>query len=107
MSKEPFQIEFIRSGGFMGTSTRAAIQSSELEEKETEELNLLIDRSGFFEAMVLERSYLNIPDQFHYQITIEHGGKKRKLELTEGSIPDTFRPLINHLVRLARKHRRP
>lgn len=106
MGKEPFHIEFIRSGGFIGTTTRAAIQSTELEEAEAEELNLLIDRSGFFEAMVLERSYLNLPDQFHYQITIEHGGKKRKLELVEGSIPDTFRPLINRLVRLARKRRR-
>jgi hypothetical protein len=106
MSKESFQIEFERSGGFTGTSTRAAFQSEELEVDEAEELNLLIERSGFFEAMVLERSYLNMPDQFRYQISIEHGGKKRKLELAEGSIPDTFRPLINRLVRLARKHRR-
>jgi hypothetical protein len=106
MSKEPFQIEFVRSGGFTGTSTRTAFQSEELEAEEAEELNLLIERSGFFEAMVLEVGYLNMPDQFHYQISIEHGGKKRKLELAEGSIPDTFRPLINLLVRLARKRRR-
>jgi len=107
MSKEPFRIEFTRSGGFMGTSTRVSFQSQELELEEAEELNSLIERSGFFEAMVLERGYLNMPDQFRYQISIEHGGKKRKLDLAEGSIPDTFRPLINRLVRIARKQRRP
>ncbi len=106
MSEEAFHINFERSGGFMGTSTHAAIQSAELEVADAEELNRLINRSGFFEALVLENTFLNMPDQFRYQITVEHMGKKRTLELAEGSIPDRFRPLINCLVRISRKYRR-
>lgn len=105
MATEVFQIDFERSGGFTGTSARAVIPSSELDVKELEELHMLIRQSGFFEAMVLESGFLSMPDQFRYHITIEYGGKTRSLELTEGSVPDSFRPLINRLVRMARKRR--
>ena len=106
MEQEQFHIDFERSGGFTGGSTRIELNSGELDPGQAEELKLLLDRSGFFEAFVLENKLLNMPDQFSYQITIEHMGKRRTLELTDGSIPDLFRPLINYLVRVARKNRR-
>ena len=105
MEEELFHIDFERSGGFTGASTRVEINSRELDSGEAEKLKLLIDRSGFFEAFTFENRFLNMPDQFSYQITIEYMGKRRTLELTDGSIPDLFRPLINHLVRVARKYR--
>jgi len=106
MDQEQFHIDFQRSGGFTGASTRVKIDSAELDSSEAEALKQLLDRSGFFEAFVLENKFLNMPDQFSYQITIEHMGKKRSLEMTDGSIPELFRPLINYLVRLARRGRR-
>jgi hypothetical protein len=106
MDQEQFHIDFERSGGFTGGSHRVKINSGELDSGEAETLRQLIADSGFFEAMVFENTFLNMPDQFSYQITIEHMGKTRTLELTEGSIPDLFRPLINYLVRVARKNRR-
>jgi hypothetical protein len=101
-----FHIEFQRSGGFTGGSTRVEVNSQELDPVLAEELGLLIDRSGFFEAVVLENRFLNMPDQFTYEITVEHMGKRRKLELTDGTMPDLFRPLVNFLVGVARKQRR-
>jgi len=71
-----------------------------------EELGQLIERSGFFEAVVLENTFLNMPDQFTYEIIIEHMGKRRRLELTDGTMPDLFRPLVNFLVGVARKQKR-
>ncbi|TFH20105.1 MAG: hypothetical protein E4H10_17045 [Bacteroidia bacterium] len=106
MDQEQFHIDFERSGGFTGGASRVKIDSRELDSEETELLKQLIGHSGFFEAFVLENKFLNMPDQFSYQITIEHMGKRRTLELTDGSIPDLFRPLINYLVRVARKNRR-
>lgn len=105
MDREQFHINFERSGGFTGGSTRIELNSEELDPGQAETLKELLDRSGFFEAFVLENKFLNMPDQFSYQITIEHMGKKRSLELTDGSIPELFRPLINYLVGVARKHR--
>ena len=106
MPEGDFHIEFQRSGGFTGGSTRAELSSQDLDSVLAEELALLIERSGFFEAVVLENRFLNMPDQFIYEITIEHKGKRRKLELSDGNMPDLFRPLINFLVGVARKQRR-
>jgi len=106
MEKENYYIDFKRSGGLSGASTSVEIDSSELSLVDAEVLKLLIDRSGFFEAFVSGNTFLNMPDQFHYHITIEHLGKRRSLELSDGSIPDFFRPLINHLVRLARTQKK-
>ena len=102
MVQEQFHIYFRRSGGFTGISTSVEIDSSELAPREAEEVQLLIVRSGFFEAITFSNKFVNMPDQFRYNITIEHMGKKRTLELNDGSIPDLFRPLINYLVRAAR-----
>ena len=106
MDQEQFQISFERSGGFTGTSTRIEIDSGDLVPGEAEELNQLILRSEFFEAVTFNSNILNMPDQFQYKITIEQTGRTRTLELNDGSLPDLFRPLINYLVGVARKHRR-
>lgn len=102
MEEEHYYVDFKRSGGFSGTSTDVEIDSSELSLVDAELLKLLIDRSGFFEAFNSGSTFMNMPDQFRYLITIEHMGKRRSLELSDGSIPDHFRPLINHLVGIAR-----
>ncbi len=106
MDQEQFHIDFQRSGGFSSISTGIEIESSELAQGEAEELKLLIVRSGFFEAFTSGNTFINMPDQFRYNITIEHMGKRRTLELSDGSVPDLFRPLINYLVRLARIHKK-
>ena len=103
MDQEQFHISFRRSGGFTGASSSIEIDSRDLDALEAEELTLLIEGSGFFEAFAFENSFLHMPVQFRYQITIEHMGKKRTLELNDTSVPDLFRPLINHLVHRARK----
>ena len=106
MDQEQFHIDFERTGGFTGGTIRIELNSEELDPGQAEALKELIDRSGFFEALAMENKFLNMPDQFHYHITIDHVGKKRTLELSDGSMPDLFRPLINYLVRLTRKSRR-
>jgi hypothetical protein len=105
MDREQFYINFERSGGFTGGATRIELNSEELDPGQAETLKGLIDRSGFFETLAMGNKFLNMPDQFGYQITIEHMGKSRTLELSDGSMPDLLRPLINYLVRAARKKR--
>lgn len=106
MEQEQFHIDFERSGGFTGTSSRVEIESRDLDSGEAEVLKELIFRSGFFEAISFGSEFLSMPDQFRYQITIEQMGQKRTLELSDGNMPDLFRPLVNYLVGAARKKRR-
>ena len=105
MAEEDIHIEFERSGGFTGRSTRLNIDGRDLDPGEAEALLHLIEGSGFFEVIAFESSIMNLPDQFRYQITIEHAGKSRTLALTEGHMPELLRPLINHLVAMARRKR--
>lgn len=105
MDQEQFSVDFERSGGFTGGKIRVELKSEELDPVQAEALKELIDRSGFFEVFAMGSKFLNMPDQFRYQITIDHMGKKRSLELSDGSMPDLVRPLINYLVRMARKRR--
>ncbi len=106
MEQEQFYISFRRSGGLTGASSSVEIDSRDLDPLEAEELKILIEGSGFFEAFAFDNSLLQMPDQFRYQITIEHMGKKRTLELNDTSVPRLFRPLINHLVHAARVSRK-
>lgn len=106
MAEEDIHIEFERSGGFIGRSTKLVIDSRVLEPGEAEALKHLIEESGFFETLAFESSFMNLPDQFRYQITIDHGGKSRSMAVTEGHMPELLRPLINYLVAMARKKRR-
>jgi Emfourin len=102
MIDEHFHIYFRRSGGFSGASSRTEIDSRTLASREAQELKLLIDRSGFFEAFIFDSTALHLPDQFQYQISIEYMGKTRSMDLTDGTVPDLVRPLITYLVRLSR-----
>jgi hypothetical protein len=102
MDHDQFHIDFKRSGGLTGISTSVEIDSTELAPESAGELKQLIEGSGFFEAFTSGNSIVQIPDQFRYDITIEHMGKKRTLELSDGNIPDLIHPLIHYLVRLAR-----
>lgn len=76
MDQEQFHIFFRRSGGFTGISTSVKIDSRELASGEAEDLKRLIVRSGFFEAVAFDNTFVHMPD--------------------------LFRPLINYLVRVAR-----
>jgi hypothetical protein len=106
MDQDSFHISFTRSGGFAGRTNRAEIDSTELDDTEAGELRHMIVRSGFFEVLALNPQALQMPDQFSYEITIEHGGKKRTLELNDTNVPELLRPLINHLVRASRSAQR-
>jgi hypothetical protein len=106
MGQDQFYISFKRSGGFTGASSSLEIDSRDLDSMQTEDLKILIEGSGFFEAFAFDNSLLQMPDQFRYQISIEYEGRKRTLEMNDTSVPDLFRPLINHLVYLARTGRR-
>jgi hypothetical protein len=106
MDQESFHISFTRYGGFAGRTNQAEIDSSELDDAEAGELRHMIVRSGFFEVLALNPQVLQMPDQFSYEITIEHGGKKRTLELNDTNVPELLRPLINHLVRASRSAKR-
>ena len=109
--QEPFYIWFERSGGFAGISTSVEIDSKTLPAEEARELEQLIEQSGFFDFnkndTIPDLGLGQGPDQFQYKITIEYKGREKKtVELSESTIPDSLRPLVNYLTQKARSTRR-
>lgn len=100
---QPFYIYFERSGGFAGITNTLEIQSDSLSQDEFDQISRLVKTSGFFD---IDESYTikgNMPDQFHYKITIEHKDQRQTLELGDAVVPDSLRPLIQYLSQKARK----
>lgn len=94
------KIQFTRSGGFAGLIQRANIDIDDLPEAERTELLGLVDRADFF-AQPAERHSPH-PDAYQYTIAVEDGVRRREIRVDERGAPDSLRPLIAHLSRLAR-----
>jgi hypothetical protein len=103
--EHPFHIWLERSGGFIGIPTQVEVDSRSLSTEEAETLWQLIEDSGFFEANKNDSIPEGLPDQFQYKITIERGGNNLKVALSQASIPDNLRPLINYLTQKARSQK--
>ncbi len=101
--QDNFNIQFQRTGGFAGIVTNAEIDSKRLDTEEIEKIKLLISQSNFFGFQQTDSLSKNIPDQFQYVITIKQGDKKKTIELTDSTVPDSFIPLINYLTQKSRK----
>lgn len=105
LAQEKFHIDFERSGGFAGITTKIDIDSNSLPPYEVEKLEQLINDSGFFEFDKNDSVQVGLPDQFRYELTIKYKNERQTIELSDATIPESFRPLINYLNQKARLKR--
>ena len=97
------KIEFKRSGGFAGIGVRLSLESADLPPAEREALERLIERSRFFELPA--RLAAPHPDAFQYDLTIEDEGRRHAVHLDDRGAPEDVKPLLRHLIDLARARR--
>lgn len=67
---------------------------------EAAELQSLIERSGIFQKSAERTPHGR--DLHVYEITVESAEGVRRLELDEGSVPQSLEPLLNYLVHRAK-----
>ncbi len=96
-------IHFERSGGFMGAHLTADIDSSRLDSDEAHRLVGLIQDADFFALPANFTEVEGAADQFQYLITITDGSAEHTVQVSDSSAPDTLRPLLRRLTRLARE----
>jgi hypothetical protein len=97
MTREPFQIEFTRSGGFAGISQHAVIDSAKLDPAKAGELEKLL-------AAVKDAPPTGPggADRFQYDLKITHGGKETAVTLRDGSLTDEQKRLVAMLTELSK-----
>jgi hypothetical protein len=95
------QIEFVRTGGFAGMRLAASIDTQQLEAEQASTLDKMITEAGFFELPEQIKPASPGPDRFEYQVVISSGGMKHSINVSDAVMPDSLRPLIDLITRLA------
>jgi hypothetical protein len=95
------QIDFERSGGFMGRKVSLSLDFDDLPLDQAETLDLLLQEADFFH---LEDSpgRPSLPDGFQYTITVTTDSERRTIRTSDTTAPDKLRPLITVLSARAR-----
>jgi hypothetical protein len=99
------QVHFERTGGFAGIRLATSVNAADLPADEARALEEEIQAARFFGQPEQIRSAGNEPDRFQYKITVEQEGKSHTVEVGESAMPETLRPLVEHLGNLARTRR--
>jgi hypothetical protein len=96
-------IEYDRQGGFTGIPLTCHIDTDALPHKIANELLQMIDDSGFFAMQPGEivAPPAGPPDVFFYRLSISDSGQSNTLSFNDISAPDSLRPLLGQLEKLA------
>lgn len=93
------QIRLERSGGLIGISLRAAVDTSRLPAAERAEIESLA-RAVDFDQIPPPPSRPGA-DRFHYDLSIQDGGR-RKASFVDGQVTPPMRSLLDRLLKFAR-----
>jgi hypothetical protein len=95
------KINFKRTGGVLGREIDRDIDLNEIPNTESQELMRLITETNFFKIPqnLIERT---IPDEYEYTVTVEAGNTHHTIHTSDSTAPESLRPLLDTLTRLAR-----
>jgi hypothetical protein len=99
------KIIYERTGGFMGRKVSLDLNLDKLPADQAKTLKQLLDEADFFE---LPENLISqpMPDAFTYTITVKEKTVIRTVRLSDDTAPETLRPLLEDLSRLARSTRK-
>jgi hypothetical protein len=95
------RISYERSGGFMGRKLNFSVNLEELPIDQAETLNRLLQQADFFN---LPKDLISrpVPDEFNYIITVETATQSHRVRVSDSSMTDPLRPLLDDLFQRAR-----
>lgn len=100
------KINFKRTGGVLGREIDTDIDLNEIPDDESQELMRLITETNFFKIPqnLIAQS---IPDEYEYTVTVEAGNTHHTIQTSDSSAPESLRPLLEKLSKLAREDNPP
>ncbi len=99
------RIDYERSGGFAGMRLAAKIDTATLPAEQASALQSAVDAAHFFDLPAKIPAPPQAADQFKYIVTIEAGGKRKTVDVGEGSASPALQALLQQLTVLARSAR--
>lgn len=89
------RVKFERSGGFANIPLSAELDSAEMEPDRANELKRLVEQARPFDQPASSKA--NVPDDLHYQLTIEHAGQSKTINVSDAAAPDKLKSLLDFL----------
>jgi hypothetical protein len=106
MSKgDLMHIQFERSGGLMGTTTKSSFDLSDLQEDDATQIRTIVEQINFSTLPKDLSVAKNAPDQFTYKISIQTQEWEHTIITSDGSAPLDIQPLIKILSEISRLKR--
>jgi hypothetical protein len=94
-------INFKRTGGSMGRELSMDFDLNNMPASESRRLHNLINESKFFDVPVVNDLRTN-PDEYEYVITVVAGNSIHTVHVSETSMPESLRPLVEDLTEIAK-----
>jgi len=97
------RIEFERVGGVAGIRLRGSIDTDTLPPEEAKSWQALVEKAQLGRIRQSSRAGGRTRDSFEYWLTVEEGGKRSSVRMTDETLPPSATPLIDRLLALAKK----
>jgi hypothetical protein len=91
------RVSLERQGGVTGIPIGVTINSSMLSSEQAAQLHRLVSAARFFD-LPAHLPASPQPDRFQYRLTIEEDDRCHTVTVTETTLSDTLRPLLNWLL---------
>jgi hypothetical protein len=88
------KLSVVRGGGLAGMATETELASSALPPEEAHVLGEKVEQSGLLNLASDQASKPSHPDEFQYELTVDHDGGSHTVRLPEGALPDGVRSLF-------------
>ena len=92
-------INFKRTGGSMGRETTMDFDLSSMPASLESRLQNLLTSSNFFEVPMVN-DLITSPDEYQYDITVVAGNSIHTIHVSDTSMPESLRPLVEELTEL-------
>jgi hypothetical protein len=93
-------INFKKTGGSMGRETTMNFDLSTMPASVERRLQSLLTASNFFEVPVVD-DLMAGPDEYQYDITVVAGNSIHTVHVSDSTMPQSLRPLVEELTDLA------
>jgi hypothetical protein len=105
LEENAMRIFFERSGGFVGQTLTAELDTASLPPDEAHNIQKMLEAAGFFHLPASTTTPARGADAFQYVVTVEEHGKRHTVRTTDMAAPDALRSLFGYLTRVARQKR--
>jgi len=94
-------INFKRTGGSMGKELTMDFDLNNMPASEAQRLHNMLNESKFFEVPVVNDLGAS-PDEYEYVITVVAGNSIHTVHVSDTSMPQSLRPLVEDLTEIAK-----